>query len=509
MALSCAAELVGLDGNGVRAMAETISYWPFPHRDRKQPPQGGADFVWDPACPKSAHNGGNVVSPTVPWDGKDTSFANYIAGVGETAPNGRGCWVHRTSGPVLQAAQWGCRSDATTTANDAMLQPLLDHAESAVSGGFGTVVLLPAGAVHFTRHLYLRDRTTLRGAGTMATVLKCVGRVPGRPISLGPRGPRHPLTPNTGYVFACRLECMSISGADIDRGAGNALIHTYGAHEHSGVFQCTVRNWRNWGIHHDGGRGGPSFFKVDSCELFSSDEAPGAGDKRGLVCSAGGAIVEVGQLSIVGGRTSRLAVGLDMQRDHLRISGGLHFELCEVGLRIDQNGPPEYRSKFSVSGGGLSGNGSVAKLVQIAPTFAGVVNLAGLSSGSRVPDLVVVENLVSGEVVTNACASYVWPDLDAPTVPVAWALIAGTSGAIRKQRGRPFSMTRDATGVLSGTFKVPLADADYVGFATATAANAVLSAHFDAVARDRFSIRTFDQTGAPRDAEKIGLAIYG
>lgn len=503
-------DLVGCEGTRCGPLAETISYWPFPYRDRRQTPLGGADFAWDPRCPKAAHNGGSVVSPTVPWDGKENSFADYLAGVGETSPRGSGCWVHRNGGPPFDAAQWGCRVDGTTIANDAMLQPLLDHAERAISGGFGGVVLLPAGAIHFTRHLHVRDRTTLRGAGTSRTVLKCVGTAPGSPINLGPRGPHNPLPANRGaYVFACRLENMSISGADIDRGANAALIHTHGAHEHSGVFQCTVRNWRNWGIHYDGGRGGPSFFKIDSCELFSSDAAPDAGDKRGLVCSAGGAIVEVGQLSIVGGLARRLAVGLDMRTDHLRISGGLHFEMCDVGLRINQSGPPKYRDKFTVSGGGVSGNWSVATLVQIAPTFAGAINLAGLSQASRVPDLVVVDNQAAGEIVTHTCASYVWPPADAPTAPLAWALIAGKTGTIRRQRGRPFTLTRDQTGVLTGTFVTPLADADYLGLATATDAQAMLTAHVEVLAEDRFRIRILDQAGAPRDADKLGLTIYG
>ncbi len=510
MTLASAVDLVGREGTRCGPFAETVSYWPLPYRDRQQTPLGGADFVWDPAHPKAAHNGGSVVSPTVPWDGTEGSFADYIAGAGETSPHGSGCWVHRNGGPPFDAAQWGCRTDGTTTANDALLQPLLDHAERAISGGFGAVVLLPAGAIHFTRHLYIRDRTSLRGAGTTRTVLKCVGTAPGNPINLGPRGPHNPLSANRGgYVFACRLENMSISGADIDRGADNALIHTHGAHEHSGVFQCTVRNWRNWGIHYDSGRGGPAFFKVDSCELFSSDQAPVAGDKRGLVCSAGGAIVEVGQLTIAGGRACRLAVGLDMRMDHLRISGGLHFELCDVGLRINQLGPPEYRDKFTVSGGGVSGNSSVGKLVQIAPTFAGVINLAGLSQATRVPNLVVVENQIDGEVLTNTCASYVWPPPDAPTAPLAWALIAGETGAIRKQRGRPFTLARNQMGVLIGTFITPLADADYLGFATATGESPTLLCQFEALAKDRFRIRTFDQAGKPQDAHRLGLAIYG
>lgn len=54
---------------------------------------GGGTFNWDPGQPKSSHNGGVIISPTVPWDGLMASHAAYLAATGETDPSGTGCFV--------------------------------------------------------------------------------------------------------------------------------------------------------------------------------------------------------------------------------------------------------------------------------------------------------------------------------------------------------------------------------------------------------------------------------
>lgn len=51
--------------------------------------QGGGQFYWDSNRAKSDHNGGTVISPTVPFN----TISDYLNGVGETDPGGKGCWV--------------------------------------------------------------------------------------------------------------------------------------------------------------------------------------------------------------------------------------------------------------------------------------------------------------------------------------------------------------------------------------------------------------------------------
>lgn len=55
---------------------------------------GGAGlFRWAPNVPKSSHNGGTIVSPTVPWDGTPAGVAAFVSGTGETDAGGSGAFV--------------------------------------------------------------------------------------------------------------------------------------------------------------------------------------------------------------------------------------------------------------------------------------------------------------------------------------------------------------------------------------------------------------------------------
>ena len=52
--------------------------------------KGGGRFVWDPNKPRVQHNGGSVISPTVPFS---ADVIDYLDGIGETAPSNMWCWV--------------------------------------------------------------------------------------------------------------------------------------------------------------------------------------------------------------------------------------------------------------------------------------------------------------------------------------------------------------------------------------------------------------------------------
>lgn len=57
---------------------------------------GGGWFQWL-NNPKSSHDGGVRISPTVPWNGTQGTHANFLNGVGETDPAGSGYWVRVAS----------------------------------------------------------------------------------------------------------------------------------------------------------------------------------------------------------------------------------------------------------------------------------------------------------------------------------------------------------------------------------------------------------------------------
>lgn len=67
---------------------------------------GGGEFYWNPLTPKSQHNGITVFSPTVPWNGSYATLAAFLAGTGETAPSGSGCWVRMQNSRDMLVS-WG------------------------------------------------------------------------------------------------------------------------------------------------------------------------------------------------------------------------------------------------------------------------------------------------------------------------------------------------------------------------------------------------------------------
>lgn len=55
-------------------------------------------YEYDANRSKSEHNGGTIISPTVPFL---HNLESYLAGTGETKPNGSGCWIYRHDAKVF------------------------------------------------------------------------------------------------------------------------------------------------------------------------------------------------------------------------------------------------------------------------------------------------------------------------------------------------------------------------------------------------------------------------
>ncbi len=71
---------------------------------------GGSDLVWDETIPRTEHDGGMVISPTVPFDGDPANLADYLDGVGETAPAALGCWVRALADGMVHVTYYGARA---------------------------------------------------------------------------------------------------------------------------------------------------------------------------------------------------------------------------------------------------------------------------------------------------------------------------------------------------------------------------------------------------------------
>ncbi|EPM0022816.1 glycosyl hydrolase family 28-related protein [Citrobacter farmeri] len=76
-------------------------------------PTGGGDFIYRANVPKSNHDGGVIISPSVPWDGLQSSVSGYLSGAGETDATGSGCWV-RDYNDGINLLWFGARGDGVT-----------------------------------------------------------------------------------------------------------------------------------------------------------------------------------------------------------------------------------------------------------------------------------------------------------------------------------------------------------------------------------------------------------
>ena len=83
-------------------------------------PSGGGEFIYRTDVPKNKHNGGTVISPTVPY----TTISAYLLGSGETDPTGTGCWV-RDYNDSVNITWFGAIADGVTD-NSASLKSFRD-----------------------------------------------------------------------------------------------------------------------------------------------------------------------------------------------------------------------------------------------------------------------------------------------------------------------------------------------------------------------------------------------
>lgn len=77
--------LIGLTGSISGQKVETQGYHP-------DSIIGGAAYFYDASGSKDDHDGGSVISPTVPWNGTLVDRDDFLNGVGETDPGGTGVW---------------------------------------------------------------------------------------------------------------------------------------------------------------------------------------------------------------------------------------------------------------------------------------------------------------------------------------------------------------------------------------------------------------------------------
>jgi hypothetical protein len=138
-------------------------------------PVGGSMLVWDASLPRSAHDGGMVFSPTVPFDGNSANLADYLNGVGETDSAALGCWVRVLADGVVYVTYYGARPvlgfDSTRAFNGATeaFKAYGANPDDTIENESPRkrVIGVPASADPFEIHgtVYVRKGQHLRGLG--------------------------------------------------------------------------------------------------------------------------------------------------------------------------------------------------------------------------------------------------------------------------------------------------------------------------------------------------------
>lgn len=72
--------------------------------------KGGLTYSWSPTTPKSRHNGGTILSPTVPYD-EGAGLNDFLNGTYESQPEGSGCWVADIYGQDVTTLHFGAKAD--------------------------------------------------------------------------------------------------------------------------------------------------------------------------------------------------------------------------------------------------------------------------------------------------------------------------------------------------------------------------------------------------------------
>lgn len=127
-------------------------------------PTGGGEFIFVPTMPKTSHNGGTIISPSVPY----SSISAFLAGTGESDPSGSGCWVRDFDGPI-NALWFGAVGDGVTD-NSAQLAAFRNAVVSQAAKRRGYI---PAGTYAYaTGPNYAVKGAHIFGDGKNNTILK-------------------------------------------------------------------------------------------------------------------------------------------------------------------------------------------------------------------------------------------------------------------------------------------------------------------------------------------------
>jgi len=128
---------------------------------------GGGFFRWDNNCPRSAHNGGTIISPTVSWNGSIETHTDFLQGMGETAKEDNGCFIKVLLQSAISYDDFGAARDGNRDATEAVKAAHQDanSRQLPVVQHGGKFLLNKTGP-----GISVRTDTDLRGATIVCTI---------------------------------------------------------------------------------------------------------------------------------------------------------------------------------------------------------------------------------------------------------------------------------------------------------------------------------------------------
>lgn len=131
-------------GNGNVKVASWYSGWSATLRGI---PVGGGDFTYMASVDKSKHDGCVYISPTVPYS---TNLSNYVNGIGETDPTGKGVWVRNVETFTHIHTDWAGINDGATASSSSAHADAVQKVFNAAAA-LGKHVQLGYGFIHLEK----------------------------------------------------------------------------------------------------------------------------------------------------------------------------------------------------------------------------------------------------------------------------------------------------------------------------------------------------------------------
>lgn len=150
--LSSVLDLVGLEGDQDGSIVHLLGYRPGTGL-------GGGLFYWDSGRPRSSHNGGTIISPTVPLLSDFSNLSGYLNGTGDTAPSANGCWV-RPFQSEIPLEQFGIDPTGQTDSYDVIMKAAAYAATlngnppgQSYQTNVGATLVFPRGSIRIDREI--------------------------------------------------------------------------------------------------------------------------------------------------------------------------------------------------------------------------------------------------------------------------------------------------------------------------------------------------------------------